>query len=151
MTYTTTTGSKHSSDYRPVRDIARDIRADVKVAKQSGDLPTDLDLSITTRTFAGGQSIDIVIRGHEDEWQEEGPTASDPWPRVRLTDAARDLVRKVEVIANAYNKTTRDPHTDYYDTCYYASVEVEQTSQRVWREREAAARKAKRDAAKAGR
>jgi len=146
--YTTTTGSKHSTTWRPVRDIARDIRADVKAAQSAGDLPADLDLSIRTRN---GDVIDIVIRGREDDWQEHGPTDSDPWPRTRLTAAARDLVRKVEAIGSEYKQTTTDGGGLYRESTFYLFVEVEQKSQREWRERDAAERKAKRDAAKAAR
>lgn len=138
-----TTGAKDTG-YRDAAAIARDIRADLEAA----DLPREIaghpvTISVITRTFSLGQSVDVTIRGlpdavaqadrfHQDaESAEPGGTAEAAvaWsPPAWLTPAVAELKEAVRAIADAYNRTA----VDRRHATYHLDVIVERDDERAW-------------------
>ena len=112
-------GSKWTSDYRPLKEIAADIRADVKAAKKAGQLPADVKVSVRTDLYAGGGAIRVTLSG----WTTDRiyALASDGYPE--LTSEAHNVARTVEAIREAYNRNASDPMVDYYDVTYYGGTD----------------------------
>lgn len=138
-------GSKYTG-YRPAAEVAKLIRAELKAAQKAGELPTEIKFSVTSDYFSGGQSVSVEIRGWTDEEVWETYQDAYDMPRKSIRPAAAGVKRKVERIANAYNRDRSDSQVDYFDVMYYCRVEFESDWRRQYRARETAARAAKRAA-----
>jgi hypothetical protein len=112
-------GSKWSRDYRPLKDIAADIRADVKATKQAGGLPKDLKVSVRTDLFSGGGAIRVTLSG----WDKQRVYEERADGYLNLTEEARQAQEQVEAIRLAYNKDESDPTVDYFNVTYYGSTD----------------------------
>jgi hypothetical protein len=112
-------GSKWASNYRPLKDIAADIRADVKAAKQAGDLPKDLKVSVRTDLYAGGGAIRVTLSG----WSSDQVYDKDGDGYFDMTDAANRVRNQIEAIRGAYNRDASDAMVDYFDVTYYGSTD----------------------------
>lgn len=112
-------GSKWSSEYRPLKDIAADIRADVKAAKQAGDLPKELKVSVRTDLFAGGGAIRVVLSG----WNAGQVYQKNPKGHLDMTHEATRIRDRIESFRGAYNRDACDPMVDYFDVTYYGDTE----------------------------
>ena len=116
MNATRTEGSKYAG-FRSAVEIAKDIRRDIKEEVAAGRLPKDLKVSVKSRYYAGGQSIDI-------RWSSslathaigEGYTGR---KTIIQSDLSMRVERKLKDIANAYNYDNSDVHSDYFDTLFY--------------------------------
>jgi len=110
-----TEGSKYNG-FRPVVEIAKDIRSDIKSSIAKGKLPRDLKVSVKSRYYAGGQSIDIrwssSTRTHEvgDHYGR---------PVVKLSSHGEYIEHRLKEIAMAYNYDNSDVQSDYFDTLFY--------------------------------
>lgn len=123
MTYTmpeARVGSKWTTDYRPTKDIAADIRADIKAAQKTGHLPADMKVSVRTSLFAGGSAIDVTLKGWDTNriWIRGNDGMIDG-----LTTEARTVLHRVEEIHQSYNRDASDSMVDYFDVTYYGTVE----------------------------
>lgn len=125
-------------------DIAKLVRADIKMARkigkqaQAGDTsgalattdpianaPAQVTYSVRTRTYAGGSSIDVVIKNIPAEW---GWTESfdDRGDVVRKgTEALRALSVELKAILDAYNYDGSDLASDYSDVRFYGFVHAD--------------------------
>jgi hypothetical protein len=122
MTYTMPeprVGHKWTSGYRPLKEIAADIRADIKAAKKTGDLPKDLKVSVRTDTYAGGGAIRVKLSGWDSErvYSPEGDGYFD------MTEEAKNTMHQVEAIRRAYNRDASDSMVDYFDVTYYGTTD----------------------------
>lgn len=127
-------GSKYTG-FRPVVEIAKDIRKDIKVAKAVGALPSDLKVSVRSRYYAGGQSIDLVWSSslgthrlvcsyHRKPWTEcvQCDTCNgEYYLSIGLSSHGEQIERRLKLIAHAYNYDNSDPAVDYFDTLFYCS------------------------------
>ena len=123
-------GSKYTG-FRPVTEIAKDIRKDIKDAMRLHELPSDLKVSVRSRYYAGGQSIDIdwsASKGthqlpcawHRGPWADcVGACDPDHYLQVGLSTLGEHIERKLKAIANAYNYDNSDVQVDYFDTLFY--------------------------------
>lgn len=126
MTYTMPEpriGEKWTSDYRPLKDIAADIRADIKAAKKSGHLPADLKASVRTHLYSGGGAIDITLSGWTSERVWEMQDDAIYGRGYGLTAEADRTQRAIEAIRRAYNRDASDSQVDYFEVTYYGSTE----------------------------
>lgn len=112
-------GSK-SAGYRPVVEVAKDIRADIKDAVKVGWLP-DLEYRVST---SHSTSIRVLVVGLSD--QDRVDPDKDP-QSYRRTDREQVSVleRRLGDIMRAYNRSRTDSMTDYFDESFYQSVRVE--------------------------
>jgi len=63
-------GEKCDGGFRRVTDIAKQIRADIKAAIASGQLPGSMkNYSVRSRSYSGGQAIDIAAKGLDGMYQ----------------------------------------------------------------------------------
>lgn len=126
-----TVGSKYQG-FRPSVEIAKDIRRDIKAAVRNGSLPSDLKVSVRSRYYAGGQSIDIAwsaTRGTHELWCSrhqarwigwcENTDCDGTYLHVGLSTLGRDIEDNLRSIADAYNYDNSDPMVDYFDTLFY--------------------------------
>jgi hypothetical protein len=110
-------------------DIAKAFREDVKAAIKAGKLPKGLKLSVRTKYFSGGSSIDVNVTAlpanfpmdnpnYDPEWYAP-ETMNDPWsPELR---AAMTLLKS---ILDAYNYDGSDIMTDYFHVRFYGHVNL---------------------------
>jgi hypothetical protein len=127
-----TEGSRYTG-FRPVTEIAKDIRRDIKAAVKDGSLPADLKVSVRSNFYAGGQSIDLdwsAVHGthqlqcsyHRAPWNLcEGTCDPEFYLQVGLSTHGQVIERKLNAIANAYNYDNSDVQSDYFDTLYYCT------------------------------
>lgn len=120
MDTTKTYGAKYNSELTRTQ-IAALIRADIKAALRSGELPVGLkclvrkhasSIHLTVVAVPAGFRIqsDTALRG------EFGPN------RYRHTEEARALLDKLSTIHGAYNYDGSDIQSDYFNVNYYGSA-----------------------------
>lgn len=103
-------------------EIAALIREDIKAATKRGDLPRDLKISVKTRLYSGGGSIDVEVTAAPfaiHDWA--AVTESDLRPVPYLPDAWRVLTT-LRTIWDAYNYDRSDMMSDHFDVRYYGTV-----------------------------
>lgn len=131
--YEARTGAKYTSNYRRAVDIAKDVRADIKAAVESGVLPESINgrkltFSVTTH---GGSSIDLTISGIADA-DLYSPHRQHPWGDRQRSDLARDIERRANSIRSAYNQSRSEMQVDYFDETYYGGVSLPNEQDVVW-------------------
>lgn len=102
---------------RPNKEVAVDIRRDLKSAQESGELPAGLKFSV--KMGSGGSSITVTVKGISN------PRVRDDLGRDVTSPEAKAVYDKVDRITNAYNRDNSDMMTDYFDTDYYGFVNIE--------------------------
>jgi len=106
-------------------EIARRFRADVAAEKKAGRLPRELKLSVKTRYYSGGSSIDVRIKGLPAGFpvrnREVAPTAG----TLRFAPELRELKERLQGLLDAYNFDGSDSMTDYFHVNFYGWVEVD--------------------------
>ncbi len=121
-------GSKYESTKDlGITEIAKLIRADIKAAITSGDLPADSAASVRIQRFSGGQSVSVVltvpgiVRVAEEEADAgRANRVSKPW----LTRVAYNAEATIENILSAYNFDRSDTQSDYFHVRFYTHVSV---------------------------
>lgn len=128
--YRATIGSKYFG-FRDVTAIAKDVRADLKAATAAGHLRAGVTYSVTVDKFAGGQSLDVSIRGLSDKeiFDDEAHQLFGKQHREDINE----FVNRVKSILGAYNRDASDSSTDYFNTMFYSSVSVETERDAIWR------------------
>lgn len=110
-------------------DIAKAVRADVKAATKTGDLgdyPPQIKFSVRSDNFAGGCSVDIIIRNAPDEWLWSDKTDPNYGDNRRIVSAeARQLADRLRSLLHAYNHDGSDTQADYWDVRFYGQVFAE--------------------------
>lgn len=138
-------GSKYHSTqgngYMSAADIAKLMRADIKAAVKSGELP-DVKYSVTVENYSGGRSINIRIQDLPDAWVKGEDHYG--YERDILTPEAKAVQDKVQAIHNAYNYDGSEIQVDYFDVNYYGHAEVESPWMAESRAREKARQAAKK-------
>ena len=104
--------------------IAKHIRADIKESIREGALPNGLKVSVRTKYFSGGSSIDVSVTACRVRFLNEVPDpATDSYRnRERYTVAGKSILRVLGGIVGAYNYDGSDPMTDYFNVNFYAHV-----------------------------
>ncbi|GAA1774208.1 hypothetical protein [Nostocoides vanveenii] len=140
--------------YRSVVDIAKDIRADVKAAKETGWLPSNLTYRVQTRH---GSTVDVDIEGLSDADRTDPDKVADAargWnQRNTNRDEITELRHRVQSLIDRHKKFDSDSMTDYFGDNFYGSANVQTDDEaRFWAKDRArkAARRAELAAKKAG-
>lgn len=145
--YRHSVGDRAVKEYRRASEIAKDVRADIAAAVAVGYLPDNLTYSVTSKSFAGGQSVDVTVKGWSDAdrnapqhvLDEEGRHPYERKDRV----AVRDLEQRVKAIAGRYNDGCNMGEIDYFNNDYYCDAYIQDDAGAAFEAREKA-RKARR-------
>lgn len=125
----------------PLSEIAARIRADIKEAQKAGRIERGAKISVRTRTYSGGGSIDVsvtalpagfrVLSDKYASWRKQFGNASPPmsWDECQ-SDESRALLKALNDIHGAYNRDNSDSMVDYFDTRYYGRAEIEWKARR---------------------
>jgi hypothetical protein len=123
-------GNKYESTRNmTTAEIAKAFRADVKAVTKAGKLPKGLKLSVRTRYFAGGSSIDVTVKGvpagypvvnpsYDPEWRAGAPVND------RYSPEFRKVLDTLKALLDAYNFDGSDTMTDYFHVRFYGHVNV---------------------------
>ena len=129
-----TIGNKYEDTKKlNLKEIAKLVRNDIKVAKKQGKLPKEVKVSVRTEYYAGGQSLNLTIKNFPGGFMNpkfvkemaENPHRYygeySPRYRQEVSDAIKLLYRTV----GAYNFNNSDTMTDYFHVRFYSNVEVD--------------------------
>lgn len=112
-------------------DIAAAFRVDVKHAQKQGTLPKGLKLSVKSKYYSGGSSINVAIKAApglvllNPEWirnQIEDPHTYHP-NVSRYTPEAFALRESLTKMLNAYNFDNSDSQSDYFHVKFYEHID----------------------------
>lgn len=111
-------GSKYTATQDlDIKEIAKLVRADIKVAIAEGVLLAGIKCSVKIDRYSMGQSLDVYVTAFPEQiWTDEFITSN---PLVlfegeRMTAIARSTVRVLERMVAAYNQTDIDSQSDYH-------------------------------------
>lgn len=141
-------GNKVTKGYTPLKEIAKNIRNDLKQAEAAGYLPKGYKYSVKTRNH---NAIDIEINGMPKDSEKYNYNIRQTSygyhfyeVHTELKPEYKDVVEKVQAISNSYNYDTSNSMVDYFNKGFYGSVKVPDDSAVAWNRAEAAERKVKR-------
>lgn len=166
-------------DHPSAAQIAKAVRGDIKQAVSEGLLPAHWSYSVTSETFAGGQSVNVDVRDCADAWQEcdgsvpgskrdhgngvsTATACGNFWCKAAypdkagaeyhqvLTEEARVAKMTLERIHGAYNHDGSEIQVDYFDVRYWGVVSFEDDSSAAFRKREKERLAAKKAARETG-
>jgi len=117
MRYERSYGQKcESTRNKPLTEIAKLIRMDIKVAKNEGKLPADFTCSVRSDR---GTAIDLRWAVSETAVFEPGMYGFD------LNEKGREIQDLLEEIHGSYNYDGSDIQTDYFDVRYYGNPAID--------------------------
>jgi len=112
-------GARHpgpDAAYRKTADIAKAIRADLREAQRDGRIPADVTISVRSRDYAGGRSVDVTLSGWDtDRVRVLDPAPGQPW----LTPQAAAALDAAKAVHAAHNYDNSDVSSDYFDVDFY--------------------------------
>lgn len=123
---------------RTAKDVAAEIRRQIRAAVKAGDLPGDWRYSVRFQRYSGGRAIDVRATSPRPIYGAD-PTVSNRWgERVRhsetgdyvsawvdrLTTEARRVRDLLDALHTAHNHNGSDSETDYFDVKYYGLVSL---------------------------
>lgn len=125
-----TIGAKYD-DTLDIRDIARLVRSDIKVAKKDGSFPGDAKVSVTISRYSMGQSLNVHVtlpdrpaRVPADDPRARPYQGVGYAPETLYTIEAEDIIAAVNRIVAQYNYDNSDTQTDCFDVNFYSHVTV---------------------------
>lgn len=131
----TTYGSKyHETKDLDVADVARLVRADIKVGVHLGALPAALGYRVRIERYSMGQAINVTVTGLTDVQH----FTTNGYGRMVLSRGAQQIEDTLKAVLAAYNRDNSDGAADYYEVRFAAEVDVQT-------EEDAAAEAAHRD------
>lgn len=125
-------GAKHiGSKYqpgRPLREVAKDVRADIKKAVAAGYLP-DLDYRVRT-TSKGSPAITVVASGMPDEdcYNAEVTPYSLGHLEMVPSDRARIAQERIRGIVGQYARQQSNGLVDYWNHSFWIDTQVRSVS-----------------------
>ncbi len=134
--------------YAGATEIAKKIRADIKVAVGEGLLPAHWKYGVRS----DGNSIHVNVRDCADAWKACDGNCTSPWCAKRnvpgyehgatdhdvLTADGEVAKMTLQRIHCAYNHDGSEIQVDYFDVRYYGGVSFEDASSAAFRAKEAA-------------
>lgn len=130
------TGTEYErSRYVPATEIAKSVRAKIKAAVKSGELPAGLKYRVRSESYAGGQSVNINLVGPDgngeawamrpvDPSRQEDAAAYHHGRTEVYTDEALRIARLVESYGKAHTREDVDSMVDYFNVSCYVFVHV---------------------------
>lgn len=121
-------GAKYEKGLQVV-EIAKRIRADIKAAIASGELPA-IKTSVRISRYSMGRSIDVTITEApfaviNPEWVQARNEGVSVWELDNIEKFTAEANRVFDVVKNiraAYNYDRSDSMTDYYDVNFGGGV-----------------------------
>jgi len=105
------------------RAVAALIRADLKAAVETREIPCGFKFRVRRRTASYSAAIDITITGIPAGFRiydrEHLRTGRPGW----MSTEASAIRRRVEAVAAAYNYDNSQIEVDYFDVRFYSSVD----------------------------
>lgn len=112
---------RHEIDgYLDASKVSREVRKDLKRAKEFRVLPDDVEVKVTTDKYAGGQAVRIDATFPAGRVH----TGERPGYGYQRTAEARSVDEALEAIGNQWNDYETESMTDYYRTSYHLSVQI---------------------------
>ena len=116
-------GSKADQLY-DAAEISRAVKKELKAMQKAGQFPAEIKFSVTSDKYSMGQAVDVVLSGWETEqvWDKEW---SNFWERVVkvMKPEAKEILEKVEIVRNQYNREAINAQIDYFNVNYYGRSE----------------------------
>lgn len=115
-------------------DIAKKIRSWVTAQKKSGAFPKELKVSVRSKYFSGGSSIDVSITALPEDWDLfnrewfEYNASNDYAPRDvrKYTDKVERIRAEIKAYVNSFNHDGSESQVDYFDVnFYFCDVEMD--------------------------
>lgn len=117
-----TYGSKyHDTEHLDIAEVAKLVRADIKVGQAVGVLPVTLTYGVRIARYSGGKSVTVTVTGLADAEH----FTTDDYGRSVLTPAAQLIEDTLKAILWAYNYDNSDGQRDYYEGRFAAQVDIE--------------------------
>lgn len=129
--YERTYGDKYDKALS-TKDVAARVRAEIKAAIASGDLPK-MKVSTRYESYSGGSSIRVSItdadflvinpvRYYLEKNSANWSVARDiPWHTAKATE----VLAKLKAMLDAYNHDGSDSQSDYFDVNFYGFVGID--------------------------
>jgi hypothetical protein len=124
------TGDRYQKG-RPIKDVAKDLRADIKAAQKDGRLPATLDVVVRCRAGRGLNRDDISVTikyapfaVFSPEWIADRLKGGSE-AVLRYSVPMRALITTLEGMINRYGYDRSDTMTDYFDCAFWSSVTVD--------------------------
>lgn len=113
-------GAKSGKGYRSNKDIAKDIREDLKQATLAGVLPSNVKYSITSDL----NSINVNVIYPDASDNDLGLWENDPsyGPRFVTDTKIKEIQDNVTAIKDAYNYDGSNSQVDYFNRGFYGQV-----------------------------
>lgn len=83
-------------------------------------LPEGVRVGVTSRSFAGGQAVDVTVRGWGDV--RDRTAELDYRGDYPISEAAERINYQLRQIWGAYNYDGSDSQSDHFDVRYYGGV-----------------------------
>ena len=123
-------------------EIAKQIRADIKAAKKTGELPKSLKVSVRSEYFSMGSSINVNVKSAPFRctdtvhvlWNAVAPSKCYPYGCDRDTPEAAALLETLSRMVNRYNVKDCDPMIDHFNVTFWDHVEIDYELQSAERE-----------------
>ena len=131
MAYHTTGTKFEATRDLDIAAIAKLVRADIKAAVKSGELPAGLVASVRISRYSMGQSLGVSfgapgVNPVNPDWAAASEAARFGWDGgpgfSRLTGEGMRIEAVVAGIVGAYNFNNSDSMSDYYHTRFSASA-----------------------------
>jgi len=125
-------GKKYERGLTTTQCAAR-IRADIKEALRTRELPRGLKVSVRSDYFANGSSIDVRVTALPAGWALLNPErvrhdvlTPNVYPEnlARYTEETTALLKVLQAIMDAYNYDGSDSQTDYFHVNFYGHAEI---------------------------
>lgn len=100
-------GEKYT-ERREITAVAKDVRTEIATAAEAGYLPSNLKYRVVSERFAGGQALRVEVRGLTDD--------------QTVMNGAIELRRRLDALANVYNRSEMEMSTDRQRTDYFVNV-----------------------------
>ncbi|MFJ2882439.1 hypothetical protein ACIQGT_14040 [Streptomyces sp. NPDC093108] len=127
--------------------IAKLMRQDVKLARKLGQeaaepgalalmdalgvMPAEIKVSITSRYYSGGGSIDIRVKNIPDDWGFVKEEDTHGYVRTVPSPALAAVLADLKVIHWSYNFDGGDPYAEYAHRNYLGSVDYDRPYDRM--------------------
>lgn len=111
---------EQKNGYLGAKEVATNIRQDLKNAVKAGHLPSDLKYSITTDKFAGGFAIRTIISGMGDVYDTHEYSSNRFG--LELKPENQEVLDKIQTIQDGWNYNDSDARIDYFNSGFYNDI-----------------------------
>lgn len=139
-------GNKAPQGYKPLTEIASDMRKDFKDAKASGYLPSDLQYS-AKKGAGSSNSINVQITGLPSDREvydyniKENPYSNSYELEKKLKPKYQEVLNKANAIHSSYNYDGSNTMVDYFNRGFYGRAEIQDERDVAWEKQEKARNK----------